>query len=166
MNPFRLAIILSLSIMVAACGGIQSKVIANNGSAANAKALELAPIQVSSREQTADAQNYNREWEKLAQEELQGMMQDKGITNSTNGEGSIECKIKIVYGNKALRYFVGYGAGSGSVEVTLALRDNAGNVQYATTTNSKLAMGAWGGDMKATAQKTIQAAIDDFSQRL
>jgi hypothetical protein len=130
------------------------------------RAVTIAPVEVVSKEQNVDALSLNTQWKKMAEDELQTLFASKKISTSPNSQSTVVCRINVVYGNRALRYWVGFGAGSGSLTVTLELKDKNGNVQYATESKADLAVGAFGGDMSDVARKAIQTAVKEFGSKL
>jgi len=130
------------------------------------KQVTLLPVEVSSTEQDPDALDLNEQWKKLATDELQSLLASKNIEVSSHGPATVGCRIEIVYGNGALRYFIGFGAGAGHIQVRVELKDSDGTVRYATASKADLAMGLGGGDMSHVAQNAIQKAVKEFGNRL
>lgn len=155
-----------VGLMLSGCGGIHNMVTKQPDGIGMIKAVAIAPVEVISKEQNADALSLNAQWKKMAEDELQSLLVSKNITVSNNTQATIVCRINAVYGNRALRYWVGFGAGSGSLQVNIELKDNNGNVRYATVSKAKLAVGAFGGDMSKVAREAIQTAVKDFGSRL
>jgi hypothetical protein len=121
---------------------------------------------VVSKEQNPDALSLNAQWKTMATDELQSLLVSKNIAASSNGQATVGCRIEVAYGNRALRYFVGFGAGAGHMRVTIELKDSTGTVRYAANSEADLAIGAFGGDMSQVARKTIQAAVKEFAAHL
>ena len=153
-------------LVLSACGGVHSVVLKQPSGIDGIKAVTLIPVEVTSKEQNADAQSLNAQWKKMAEEELQSLFASKKISTSSNSQATVVCRINVVYGNRALRYWVGFGAGSGSLTVVIELKDKNGNVQYATESKADLAVGALGGDMSDVARKAIQTAVKEFGSKL
>lgn len=155
-----------VGLTLSACGGVHSVVSKQPSGIDGIRAVTIAPVEVVSKEQNADALSLNAQWKKMAEDELQSLFASKKISISPNSQGTVVCRINVVYGNRALRYWVGFGAGSGSLTVTLELKDKTGNVQYATESKADLAVGAFGGDMSNVAGKAIQTAVKEFGSKL
>jgi len=148
------------------CGGIRHSVTTSPQNISALKQVTLLPVDVSSKEQTPDALSLNDQWKSVATVELQTLLNTKKITATSNSDTTLGCRIDVVYGNRALRYFVGLGAGSGHMRVAIELKDKNGTVLYATDSKSTLAGGFFGGDMSRVARKTIVEAVRKFGVRL
>lgn len=157
--------LLVTAMLLGACGRLHTTVVTEPTSAVTGlKKIGVAPVTVTSKEQNPDARQFNDQWKRMAADEIQSMLSAKGARGS--GGGTVECKIHVVYGSRALRYFIGFGAGSGAVEIDLALKDAGGRVVYATRSEADLGGGGFGGDMPATVRKAIAGAVKDFGSRL
>lgn len=162
----RLFGVIMIAAMISACGGIHSQVVTKPENVAVFKQLTVLPVQVTSKEQNADALALNEEWKRFTEGELQSLLTRKNISASSNGDADVACNIDIKYGNRALRYFVGFGAGAGQIAILIELKDKTGNVRYRTRTDSDLAMGGFGGDMSQVVRNAIRAAAKEFVSRL
>ena len=156
-----------VGLTLSACGGVHNVVTKQPSGIDSIKLVTVAPVEVTSKEQNTDALSLNAQWKRMAEDELQSLLTSKKIaTSSNNSQATVVCRINVVYGNRALRYWVGFGAGSGSLTVTIELKDKSGNVQYATDSKADLAVGAFGGDISDVARKAIQTAVKEFGSRL
>lgn len=155
-----------VALALSACAGVHSMVMTQPVRIGELKPVTQHPVTVSSKEQTPEALSLNEQWKKMAAEELQSLLVSKNIASSSNGQATVECSIDVVYGNRALRYWVGFGAGSGHIHVTIELKDNSGTVRYATKSDADLSVGVFGGDMSGAVRKTIRAAVKEFGSRL
>ena len=151
---------------LSACGGVHNVVTKQPSGIDRIMAATIAPVEVVSKEQNADALSLNAQWKKMAEDELQSLFVSKKIAFSPESQATVVCRISVVYGNRALRYWVGFGAGSGSITVALELKDKNGDVQYATESKAHLAVGSFGGDMSDVARKAIQTAVNEFGSKL
>jgi Domain of unknown function (DUF4410) len=170
-DPFMKSSLLRASIVfvaltLSACGGIHSVVTKQPSGITGIKAVTVAPVEVASHEQNVDAVALNAQLKKVAEDELRSHLASKNIAVSATSQATVVGRINVVYGNRALRYWVGFGAGAGSLTITIELKDRSGNVQYATETKSDLAVGMFGGDMSAVARSAIQAAVKEFGSKL
>lgn len=162
----RVVAISILVVTVSACGRAHSKVVTRPDNILVIEQITLLPVDVSSEEQNPDALALNAQWKTMAADELQAMLVAKNIEATSNSPTLVQCRIELVYGSRALRYFVGFGAGSGHMRVSIELKGSDGAVSYATISEADLAAGAWGGSMDAVAKKTIKAAVKEFGSRL
>ena len=71
--------------------------------------------------------------------------------------------IDIVYGNRAARYFIGFGAGKGTMRSVLTVKDKAtGKIVYSATGASDLTIGAFGGSMESVIKNGIDKILEGF----
>jgi len=130
------------------------------------KQVTLLPVEVVSKEQNPDALSLNAQWKTMATDELHSLLVSKNIAASSNGQATVGCCIEVAYGNRALRYFVGFGAGAGHLRVTIELKDRLETVRYAANSEADLAIGGFSGDMSQVVRKTIEAAVKEFTAHL
>jgi hypothetical protein len=167
MNKFvRIITIAAFTFVLHACGGVHHTVITDSPNIPKLKEVELLTVEVNSKEQTSEALSKNNQLKEIATEEIQALLNAKNIIAVTDSDTTINCHIDIVYGSRALRYFVGFGAGSGHISVTVELKNNDGNVLYATNSEADLSIGVFGGDFTEVAGKTIVEAINEFGSQL
>lgn len=156
----------SAGLALSACGGVHSVILKQPDGSNEVKAVRLVPVEVVSQEQHEGASKNNERLKKIAEDEMQLLLDDRKISASPDSQEKVECRISVTYGNRALRYWVGFGAGSGSLTVTIELKDKDDNVRYATQTKADLAMGGFGGDMFAVARNAIKTAFKEFGSRI
>lgn len=70
--------------------------------------------------------------------------------------------VDVQYGSRAMRYWVGFGAGKGSVHSTLVIDDGAKSERYRSGVDSDLDMGAFGGDIG----QVMHANLDELMNAL
>ncbi len=121
----------------------------------------LLPGEVVSREKNENALSLNKQWEDMARGELQILPANKRISDKPDATANISCRVDIVYGSRAARYFVGFGAGSGSVAVAIEMRD-CGGVRYATNSKAHLGGGVFGADMAHVIRSPIRQSVAEF----
>src|SRR6266487_2619412 len=92
-------------LVLSACGGVHNAMVTQPDNVAVFKQVTLLPVEISSTEQNPDALALNEQWKKLAADELQSLLASKSIEVSSHGPATVGCRIEIVYGNGALRYF-------------------------------------------------------------
>lgn len=157
----------SLTLLtLSGCGGIHNVVNTSSNTAGQYRQLAVLPVELSSTDTSPQVVALHEEWKKFAADQIQQLLAVKGITAADQGETGIVCHIEVAYGNRALRYFVGFGAGAGHVTVAIEMKGAGGKVLYSGTSKADLAIGAFGGDMKDTVRKTIQAAVKEFGSHL
>lgn len=163
----RFLMVLILGVLMAGCGKIHNTLMVKPDSEVVVKEVTLLPVDLSTSDEQAPALlELQNELKKQAEDELQALLTSKNIAVSNKQNLTVGCHIEMAYGNRALRYFVGFGAGSGGVRVTIELKDEGGVIRYATDTKADLSVGAFGGNMKEVARKAIHAAVKEFGSRL
>src|SRR3546814_15615253 len=88
----------------------------------------------------------------------------KGVKAGSNAQ-TIVVRVHSVYGNRALRAFVGWGAGSAKITVDISLQAADGRVIYATRTDGKLRRGLAGGNVLQVGERTIQNSFLRSAER-
>jgi hypothetical protein len=155
-----------LALTLSACGGVHSTLITKPENAGMFKEVTIVTPEVTSDKQDADTIALNEELKKIATQELQSLLASRNIAVLDNGEATVECHVEVKYGNRALRYFVGFGAGAGRIVVKIELRDRSGVTHCATSSEADLSMGAFGGSMTEVARKAIQEGVKEFGRQM
>lgn len=165
----RITVILLFLIAIAGCGKAYIRTLQAPADLSGYKSIYMAPAKVSSKEQTPKALRLNAQWVAMAREEVTKGLEENGkyvISNSSAPSREsliLDTTINLVYGSRALRYWVGFGAGKGSCKVRLTLKDSSsGEVKYEVESESDLAIGAFGGSMDKLIQKNIRGAVTQF----
>ncbi len=161
----QIALITAFVYGLFACGSVNHRIAVQPQNNLSLKQVKLMPVEVISKEQNSDALALNAQCKEIATYELQILLQDKNISLN-NSDIVVDCLIYVVYGDRALRYCVGFGAGSGYMSVTIELKNVQGTVLYATNSQAVLTMGLFGGDMSQVARNTIVAAVKEFGIQL
>ena len=165
-NIYRLAAMAAALFALTACGGVHNTVITEPSNGFIIEQTTLLPVSVKSRETNKDAQALNAKWKSMAESQLRTLLNNENIKIVKDSTTTVNCTIDVTYGNQALRYFVGFGAGSGHINVTIEMRDANGEVLYATKSEADLAVGFFGGNMSSVANKTIESAVQEFGSKL
>lgn len=160
--------VLALAVGLSACGRTHTKIVQQpeNISPVNLQEVTLAPVQVTSKEDDTESRSMNEQWAKMAKDKLESLLVNKKIAEKSGANATIVCRIDLTYGSRALRYWVGMGAGTGRVDITIELRNTTGEVRYATNSRANLGIGVFGGDMSQVIENAIQKAVTDFGARL
>ena len=167
MNGSRTILVMAAVVAaMSACGRVESTVVTPAASLPAPKQIAIQPVQVASAEQNPDALALNEQWKQLAMTEIQSLMARKGIATPPDAPVRLSCNVQITYGNRALRYLVGFGAGTGSIQIDLKLLDQTGVERYATKSEADLAIGGFGGDMSAVVRDAIRKAVEEFGTKL
>jgi hypothetical protein len=166
LRMFPMFTVAVFALALSACGAVHNRVLTPPDNLVALKQVTLLPVEVVSKEQNPDALSLNAQWQTMATAELQSLLASKNIAASSDSQAAVGCRIEVTYGNRALRYFVGFGAGAGHMRVTVELKDSTGTVRYAAKSEADLAIGLFGGSMSNVARKTIQEAIKEFAAHL
>ena len=133
----------------------------------------ISEVKVQSQEAAAQnnavLQTQMDEWEVFARGELEDYVNDSHyqLINQPPAINEkaliINLDIDLTYGNRALRYWVGFGAGKGGVDSVLtAIDSETGDEKFRATAESDLSVGAFGGDMEAILKQNIMELVDQY----
>jgi hypothetical protein len=136
----------------------------------------ISEVKVQSQEAAAQdnavLQTQMDEWEVFARGELEDYVNDSHyqLINQppaiTEKALIINLDIDLTYGNRALRYWIGFGAGKGGVDSVLtAIDSETGDEKFRATAESDLSVGAFGGDMEAILKQNIRELVDQYPRR-
>lgn len=117
----------------------------------------------------AELQTQMDEWEVFARGELENYVNDSHYQlisqppAITEKALIINLDIDLTYGNRALRYWVGFGAGKGGVYSVLTAADSETGVEkFRAVAESDLVMGGFGGDIEAVLKQNIWELVDQY----
>lgn len=85
--------------------------------------------------------------------------------NSPAGEKIlvVDGSLDVHFGSRALRYWVGFGAGKGYATLTLTAKDkDTGEVKYNDVRTDELVMGGFGGSFEDMIEATMKEQIQQF----
>lgn len=133
----------------------------------------ISDIRVYSKEEAAkdnaELQAKMDEWKLFARNELEGYLNDSHyrLVEKIPPDGEqvlvVDLDINLAYGNRALRYWVGFGAGKGGVNSVLIVADSkTGEEKFRAVAESDLAMGGFGGDMEGVLKANIKELVDQY----
>ncbi len=161
----HLLLLVALGLAASGCGRVAHMVKVQPPAATSLRGTTLGEVRVSSEDPNADALILNEDLKRVATQELQALLASKRGSDTTQKQ-TIEAQVEVDYGNRALRYFVGFGAGKGWIHVTISLKGADGNVIYSSFSEAVLGIGIFGGDMKAVAENAIKQAVNDFGSKV
>lgn len=153
------------ALALTGCGRVHNNVIVDHPPATMQRpsAVSIASIEVTSTEQNEDAQRLNADLKTTMESELKDMLASKNIAVSPHARDTIVATIRVVWGNRALRFFVGFGAGSGSVVVNVALKNPQGRTMYAIESKADLSTSR---DMVGVAEDAVEEAVEELGDKL
>lgn len=165
-----IVVFLLLSIAPIGCGKAHFELLKPPEAGSSYKNIQVADVVVTSNEKGQKYDDLNTKFASSAKEIFINSLKDKGIYDIAKGSSTdvftLESKIDLDYGNRALRYWIGFGAGAGHCVTIMELKDSSGNVKIKTKTKSDLAMGAFGGSMDKTINRNVKIAIEKFVDQL
>src|SRR3546814_4310952 len=135
-----------LCLLLCACGTVRSAVVTAPNAPLSTAQFAFTPVTADSKEKNPDADAYNTQLKADAQQALIAMVRNRGgkwVKAGSNAQ-PIVVRVHSVYGNRALRALVGWGAGSAKITVDLSLQAADGRVIYETRPDVKLRRGQIG----------------------
>jgi hypothetical protein len=109
------------------------------------------------------------EWETYTRGELDRSLRASGYKLLTElpADSSrtliVDAKLDVRYGNRALRYWAGFGAGKGGVNSVLtAIDSKTQQEEFRASAASDLAIGAFGGDIGDVLKENVGKLIAQF----
>ena len=171
-NQIRLTILFVIA-MLHGCGAAHVRTDMESTDLHQYDDVFISTVRVHSEEdganQNEELQAEMREWSVFARGVLEGYVNDSHYQllsqppASTDKALILNVDIEMTYGNRALRYWAGFGAGKGSVDSVLTATDNLTEAsKFQAVANSDLSMGAFGGDMEAVLMKNVEALVDQY----
>lgn len=167
--------LLSLSLMVTfltACGAAHVRTEKSSSDLHQYKNIYLGKVDIHSQEEAAktneELQLKMVEWEGFARTELKNYVEKSEYTlvdtlDNNDTTLTVDLDIDLVYGNRAARYFGGFGAGKGSVDSVLKVTDpKTQEVKFHAVAESDLSVGAFGGSMESVLKTNIQKLIEQY----
>lgn len=134
--------VLVIALALSACSSTNSLIKKNDNFAKNTKQQSYR----------IEAENAQQEFEQYFAQQLDKQLVQNKIKNDlTSNDTVIKYELNYDQGSRALRYFVGFGAGKAQAVVKAHLINKSDGKEIASlTTDSTLSMGVFGGDAKAT----------------
>lgn len=116
-----------------------------------------------------ELQRKMRQWTAFSRAELEGYAQRSSYKlidtlDAASGKTlTVDLDVNLQYGNRALRWAVGLGAGSGAVDSELTMKDaHSGKVKFHSEAHSDLSVGFGGGDMEEVLKENIRELLKDY----
>lgn len=172
-NIKGLVFILLTSVLLSACGKAHVKTDIQSADLHQYQTVFINNVDIHSQEEAAknnaELQNKMIEWESFARTELENHIKNssylivKSSDELTNDTLVLDLDVDLVYGNRAARYFGGFGAGKGSVDSILTVSDKKNNdVKFQAVAKSDLTFGMFGGDMQEVLKTNIKELIQQY----
>lgn len=158
---------------IAGCGKAHFKIIKEATELSKYKEIYVLNTVVSSDEQEEKQKALNEEFAQFSKDEIVKALTQKskyrlieGISLSPDAL-LVETSIHIIYGSRALRYWVGFGAGKGSVVINMKLKESSSSeIKLELESKSNLSVGAFGGSMDKVIKNSIKKIVSQFVKKL
>lgn len=165
-----------VSLLLSACGTAHIRTDQQAPDLHNYTKAYIQKVDVYSREAAAKTNTALQDkmitWESFARNELESCMKTNSYTLITSEDQItadtliVSLDVDLVYGNRAARYFGGFGAGKGSVDSTLIVSDpKTKEVKFKAVAASALSVGAFGGDMQGVLKSNIKKLIQQYPKK-
>lgn len=161
----RLSPVLAL-IVALGCGRPHVRNLSAAADLPTYRRILVESVTVTSVEQHAGALKDNEQMAAVAREEAVVALRRDGryqVIDAPDPSDQNTLRIRIDsnvrYGSRALRYMVGFGAGSGRVVSTLTGTVDGGEEKVRAVSESDLAVGAFGGNMRTVIRKNIRTLL-------
>ncbi len=172
-NYFRVTILFLVATLYG-CGAAHVRTDVESSDLYDYDQAFISEVKVYSEEEAAEdnekLQTDMKEWEVFARGELEDYLNESHYQLISQPPASnvkaliLNLDIKMTYGSRALRYWVGFGAGKGGVDSVLTVTDSlTGEDKFRAVSDSDMAVGAFGGDMEKVLEKNVAALLDQFS---
>ena len=169
---FSLTLGFALTLVVG-CGRPSVRTIIEPKDISTYSQVYVADVAVSSHEETDAAKELNAKFSRLTKDVIiRTLGQKSRYTIQENLASSpeplsIDTTIRITYGSRALRYMVGFGAGTGSMVANIYLKDaSSGEVKLQMESNSALSVGTFGGSMDKVVMDNVRELVGQFMAAL
>ena len=158
---------------IAGCGKAHFQTIKEVTDLSKYNEIYVPNTVVSSDEQKEKLNALNVEFAQLSKNEIVNALTQKSRyrlieeLDSSSSPLVVETTIHIVYGSRALRYWVGFGAGKGSVVINMKLKESLSNeIKFELESKSNLSVGLFGGSMDKVIKNSIKKIVSQFVEKL
>lgn len=164
LKSFQYAFLSFVMVFLYGCGAAHIQPSGNQTDLNNYDSINVGTVKVYSEEEAAKdnvkLQAKMTKWKGDVRQSLVDYINDSRFNLNGNKPLIANVDVNVAYGNKALRYWVGFGAGKGGVISKFSLIDPATNkVEYTVTAKSDLAMGVFGGDIAQVLKSNIKKLL-------
>ena len=169
---FRFVVMYQL-VILCSCGAAHIKPVVQSVGLYDYENVYIRDVKVYSNEPSIKTniklQAKIEDWAVFTRNELQAYVRESPYKLAHSSQTDLaktlilDIDVNITYGNKALRWAVGFGAGKGGVDSLLTATDGqTGRVKFKVTAESDLAMGVFGGDMDDVVKENVTKLIDQY----
>ncbi len=172
-NYFKSAVLLGI-LLLTGCGKAHVKADTDISNLRAYQNIYIADVVVNSKEQVADLISLNEQTAIDIKNRLQAATCAAGTYNLVESNAAavsnsinVATQVDIVYGSRAKRYFLGFGAGKGYLTSTLTVTDNTnGTVVFSLLSKSDIKFGITGGDMRVVLTENADKLVNAYTTRL
>jgi len=173
---FRIALLL-LTVALGACGHAHARINVPASDPASLRQVQLGTVSVVCTDKNAATnaplQEKLRGWQQLADQQLRATLAASSTQlvqpSATDGTRVpvLSLTSEVRYGNRALRWAVGFGAGAGGVNSRLVATDQStGTTIFQASAESDLAIGAAGGDVDKVFRQNLDELLQKYRESL
>lgn len=133
----------------------------------------IGEVKVYSREPAAKdnaaLQTKMQNWQQDARRQLETYTKTVQLRLPAKAQGApekvlvVNLSTEVTCGNRAMRYFVGFGAGKGGVSSLLSMADSTTRAEiFSATADSDLSVGAFGGDIGKAFTSNLEKLLQQY----
>jgi hypothetical protein len=170
-NKFTSRLMAGCVLLLQACGAPHIRPAVMTDDIGQYAEAYIANVEVTSVEQNIDSLEANKRTKDYATQNLEKVIKAAGYklvavsTAPAKGVLAFNLNFRVVYGSRSARYWGGFGAGKGSVNSTLEIRDSlTKEIKYSVQGASDLSVGGFGGSMEDTIRENADRLLDAFLQ--
>ncbi len=164
---------LGLVVALSACASTKQAAFSSADDVKLYKFVQLSDLAIASDDATEGANEANERIKSYYKDAIAKAVStsNRSVVSAANVPAQekvlvIDGRLDVHYGSRALRYFVGFGAGKGSATITLTARDGAGGQEkYKDVRTVELKMGAFGGSFEDMIKAGIGEQIEQFTTK-
>lgn len=168
-----LAALLVVTMILFGCGTPHTVTMRDPEDLSGYDKLYVAEIDISSAEESEEAVAANARYAQFTSEAIRSALAQKprysvvDLAGPTLNTLCIETTIRVVYGSRAARWVLGFGAGEGTIDISMRLVDPATNkIKMDLHSSSELSVGAFGGSMDSVIEASIKQTVAQFVEKL
>ena len=165
--------LLTAVFTLTACGVTKMRTVEDIKDVSAYKTVYVADVVINAGENNPDQQKINDDLVASTTDQLKKATTDtqKFTVAGSKADAAdglvVETEIRLNYGNRALRHFVGFGAGKAKMESLLTVKDaKTGEVKLNIIAESELAGGSYGGDVKSVIKDNIKNLVKTYQKKM
>jgi len=171
---FKIGLLASISFFLFGCGVAHVKTEVQSSNMETYKNVIIENVKVYSNETAAKKnialQEKLKKWELYSRTQLENHINSskytllKSVSEDAEETLLLDLDVNVRYGNQALRWVIGFGAGKGGVDSVLTLKDAKNDeIKYKAHADSDLSMGPAGGSIESVLKENINELIKQYN---